>query len=220
VQEQLRAYGALHPAGEAPAPAGQGVETPPLGYALAQLHGIYILSQNTQGLVLVDMHAAHERIVYERLKRAFEQEQIRRQPLLVPVSVAVSGAQADLAEAQPESFERLGFRVQRMGEETLVIREVPVALAKADVARLLHELLADLLRVGVSDRIEAHLNELLATMACHAAVRANRQLTLAEMNALLREMEQTERAGQCNHGRPTWSQLSLAQLDKLFMRGE
>jgi DNA mismatch repair protein MutL len=166
------------------------------------------------------MHAAHERIVYERLKRAFEQEQIRRQPLLVPVSVAVSGAQADLAEAQPESFERLGFRVQRMGEETLVIREVPVALAKADVARLLHELLADLLRVGVSDRIEAHLNELLATMACHAAVRANRQLTLAEMNALLREMEQTERAGQCNHGRPTWSQLSLAQLDKLFMRGE
>jgi len=220
VQEQLRAYGALHPAGEAPAPAGQGVETPPLGYALAQLHGIYILSQNTQGLVLVDMHAAHERIVYERLKRAFEQEQIRRQPLLVPVSVAVSGAQADLAEAQPESFERLGFRVQRMGEETLVIREVPVALAKADVARLLRELLADLLRVGVSDRIEAHLNELLATMACHAAVRANRQLTLAEMNALLREMEQTERAGQCNHGRPTWSQLSLAQLDKLFMRGE
>jgi DNA mismatch repair protein MutL len=166
------------------------------------------------------MHAAHERIVYERMKLAFEQDRIRSQPLLVPVSVAVSGREADLAEEQPEYFERLGFRLERMGEETLVIREVPIALAKADVALLLRDVLADLSQVGASDRIEAHLNELLATMACHGAVRANRQLTLPEMNALLRDMEQTERSGQCNHGRPTWTQLSLGQLDKLFMRGE
>ena len=227
VREQISAYGALHrPSGAAPQPlqampaVEQGVEMPPLGYALAQLHGIYILSQNAQGLVLVDMHAAHERIVYERMKLAFEQDRIRSQPLLVPVSVAVSGREADLAEEQPEYFERLGFRLERMGEETLVIREVPIALAKADVALLLRDVLADLSQVGASDRIEAHLNELLATMACHGAVRANRQLTLPEMNALLRDMEQTERSGQCNHGRPTWTQLSLGQLDKLFMRGE
>lgn len=227
VREQISAYGALHrPSGVAPQPlqampaVEQGVEMPPLGYALAQLHGIYILSQNAQGLVLVDMHAAHERIVYERMKLAFEQDRIRSQPLLVPVSVAVSGREADLAEEQPEYFERLGFRLERMGEETLVIREVPIALAKADVALLLRDVLADLSQVGASDRIEAHLNELLATMACHGAVRANRQLTLPEMNALLRDMEQTERSGQCNHGRPTWTQLSLGQLDKLFMRGE
>ena len=227
VREQISAYGALHrPSGVAPQPlqampaVEQGVEMPPLGYALAQLHGIYILSQNAQGLVLVDMHAAHERIVYERMKLAFEQDRIRSQPLLVPVSVAVSGREADLAEEQPEYFERLGFRLERMGEETLVIREVPIALAKADVALLLCDVLADLSQVGASDRIEAHLNELLATMACHGAVRANRQLTLPEMNALLRDMEQTERSGQCNHGRPTWTQLSLGQLDKLFMRGE
>jgi DNA mismatch repair protein MutL len=154
------------------------------------------------------------------MKLAFEQDRIRSQPLLVPVSVAVSGREADLAEEQPEYFERLGFRLERMGEETLVIREVPIALAKADVALLLRDVLADLSQVGASDRIEAHLNELLATMACHGAVRANRQLTLPEMNALLRDMEQTERSGQCNHGRPTWTQLSLGQLDKLFMRGE
>lgn len=227
IREQIKAYGALHqPAGVPPQPlqampaVEPGVEVPPLGYALAQLHGIYILSQNAQGLVLVDMHAAHERIVYERMKLAFEQDRIRSQPLLVPVSVAVSAREADMADEQPEHFERLGFRLERMGEETLVIREVPVALAKADVALLLRDVLADLSQVGASDRIEAHLNELLATMACHGAVRANRQLTLPEMNALLRDMEQTERSGQCNHGRPTWTQLSLAQLDKLFMRGE
>lgn len=225
VQDQIRAYGALHaPAGftpesRPPVPDGS-VDVPPLGYALAQLHGIYILAQNAQGLVLVDMHAAHERIVYERLKKSFEQDRIRSQPLLVPVNVAVSAREADLAEEQPEYFEQLGFRLERMGEESLVVREVPVALAKADVAPLLRDVLADLSGVGTSDRIEARLNELLATMACHGAVRANRQLTLPEMNALLRDMEQTERSGQCNHGRPTWTQLSLAQLDKLFMRGE
>ncbi|MBP0047789.1 DNA mismatch repair endonuclease MutL [Marinobacterium sp. AK62] len=232
VGEQIRAYGALHqPAGRPPEPfqaAAQPAtlpeqeagEAPPLGYALAQLHGIYILSQNAEGMVLVDMHAAHERIVYERMKQAFEQDRIRSQPLLVPVNVSVSAREADIAEEMPEEFHRLGFRLERMAEESLVIREVPVALAKANVEQLVRDVLADMLQYGTSDRIEAHLNELLATMACHGAVRANRQLTVPEMNALLRDMEQTERSGQCNHGRPTWTQLSLAQLDKLFLRGQ
>lgn len=233
VSEQIRAYGALHqPAGAVPSSAvseagitpadasGEQAELPPLGYALAQLHGIYILAQNAEGLVLVDMHAAHERIVYERMKQAFEQDRIRSQPLLVPLNLAVSAREADIAEELPEEFHRLGFRLERMAEESLVIREVPVALARANVEQLVRDVLGDMLQFGASDRIEAHLNELLATMACHGAVRANRQLTLPEMNALLRDMEQTERSGQCNHGRPTWTQLSLGQLDKLFLRGQ
>jgi len=233
VSEQIRAYGALHQpagavsssavseAGITPAGAsGEQAELPPLGYALAQLHGIYILAQNAEGLVLVDMHAAHERIVYERMKQAFEQDRIRSQPLLVPLNLAVSAREADIAEELPEEFHRLGFRLERMAEESLVIREVPVALARANVEQLVRDVLGDMLQFGASDRIEAHLNELLATMACHGAVRANRQLTLPEMNALLRDMEQTERSGQCNHGRPTWTQLSLGQLDKLFLRGQ
>ncbi len=232
VSEQVSAYGALHqPAGVAPTasamssvpsamPPQQEGEVPPLGYALAQLHGIYILSQNAQGLVLVDMHAAHERIVYERMKQSFEQDRIRSQPLLVPVNLSVSAREADIAEELPQEFHRLGFRLERMAEESLVIREVPVALAKANVEQLVRDVLGDMLQFGTSDRIESHLNELLATMACHGAVRANRQLTVPEMNGLLRDMEQTERSGQCNHGRPTWTQLSLAQLDKLFLRGQ
>ncbi|MBR9829257.1 MAG: DNA mismatch repair endonuclease MutL [Oceanospirillales bacterium] len=224
VQEQIQGYAALHqPAGVAPQVTGMSYEQqemPPLGYALAQLHGIYILAQNAEGMVLVDMHAAHERIVYERMKVAFEQDRIRSQPLLVPVNLAVSAREGDIAEECPDEFHRLGFRLERMAEESLVIREVPVALARANVEQLVRDVLADMLQVGTSDRIQAHLNELLATMACHGAVRANRQLTVPEMNALLRDMEQTERSGQCNHGRPTWTQLSLAQLDKLFLRGQ
>jgi len=226
LQEQIGVYADLHrPAAEAVPPmAGRGAdqneEVPPLGYALAQLHGIYVLAQNANGLVLVDMHAAHERIVYERMKNAWEQDRVRAQPLLVPVSVAVSEREADWAEEQPELFQRLGFRLERMGAETLTIREVPVALARADAAQLVRDVLADLIVFGSSQRIEQCINELLATMACHGAVRANRQLTLPEMNALLRDMEMTERSGQCNHGRPTWTQLSLAELDKLFMRGQ
>lgn len=232
VNDQIRAYGALHqPAGTAPSsampavgafamPTEQEGEAPPLGYALAQLHGIYILAQNTEGLVLVDMHAAHERIVYERMKQSFEQDRIRSQPLLVPVNLSVSAREADIAEELPQEFHRLGFRLERMAEESLVIREVPVALAKANVEQLVRDVLGDMLQFGTSDRIEAHLNELLATMACHGAVRANRQLTVPEMNGLLRDMEQTERSGQCNHGRPTWTQLNLGQLDKLFLRGQ
>ena len=166
------------------------------------------------------MHAAHERIVYERMKQSYEQDVVRSQPLLVPLSLAVSQREANCADEQAETFERLGFELARMGEETLVVRQVPVSLAKGNVEQLIRDVLSDMLVYGESKRIEQHINELLGTMACHGAVRANRQLTLPEMNALLRDMEQTERSGQCNHGRPTWTQMSMSDLDKLFMRGQ
>ena len=202
-----------------PMPQEQG-DIPPLGYAVAQLKGVYILAENAQGLVVVDMHAAHERITYERLKHAMASEGLRGQPLLVPESIALSQREADCAEEHGEWFQRLGFELQRLGEETVAIRQIPALLKQAEATQLVRDVLADLLEYGTSDRIQAHLNELLATMACHGAVRANRRLTLPEMNALLRDMEQTERSGQCNHGRPTWTQLSMDQLDKLFMRGQ
>lgn len=205
-------------AGAAELPESSG-DIPPLGYALAQLKGIYILSENVLGLVLVDMHAAHERIMYERLKTAMASEGLRGQPLLVPESLAVSQREADCAEEHCAWFQRLGFELQRLGPETLAIRQIPVLLKQAQAGQLVYDVLADLLEYGSSDRIQAHLNELLATMACHGAVRANRRLTLPEMNALLRDMEHTERSGQCNHGRPTWTQLGMEDLDKLFLRG-
>lgn len=191
-----------------------------MGFALAQLHGIYILAQNAQGMALVDMHAAHERIVYERMKSSWEAEGIRSQPLLVPVSLNVSESEAEIAVEQAETFSRLGFVVERLGHESLSIREVPVALSKSDVSLLVRDVLADMRTYGSSRRIEESINELLATMACHGSVRANRQLTIPEMNALLRDMEETERSGQCNHGRPTWVQLTISELDKLFLRGQ
>lgn len=202
----------------APLPAEQG-DVPPLGYALAQLKGVYILAENAQGLVLVDMHAAHERITYERLKSAMASEGLRGQPLLVPESIALSQREADCAEEHAEWFARLGFELQRLGPETLAIRQTPALLKQAQAGQLVRDVLGDLLEYGTSDRIQAHLNELLATMACHGAVRANRRLSLPEMNALLRDMEHTERSGQCNHGRPTWTQLGMDELDKLFLRG-
>ena len=195
-------------------------DIPPLGYALAQLHGIYILAQNAHGLVLVDMHAAHERITYEHMKTAADESGIRVQPLLVPVSIAVSEQEADCAEEHADKLLQLGLHVNRMGPETLSIRQVPVVLAKADAEQLLRDVLSDLREHGTSDRIEAARDELLSTMACHGSVRANRQLTVPEMNSLLRDMENTERSGQCNHGRPTWVQLSIGELDKLFLRGQ
>ena len=194
-------------------------DVPPLGYALAQLKGVYILSENAQGLVLVDMHAAHERIMYERLKTAMASEGLRGQPLLVPESIAVSQREADCAEEHAHWFRMLGFELQRLGPESLAIRQTPSLLKQAQATRLVQDVLADLLEYGTSDRIQAHLNELLGTMACHGAVRANRRLTVPEMNGLLRDMEQTERSGQCNHGRPTWTQLGMTDLDKLFLRG-
>ncbi|WP_178085243.1 MULTISPECIES: DNA mismatch repair endonuclease MutL [unclassified Pseudomonas] len=199
-------------------PAGQE-DIPPLGYALAQLKGIYILSENAQGLVLVDMHAAHERIMYERLKIAMASEGLSGQPLLVPESLAVSQREADCAEEHAAWFQKLGFELQRLGPETLAIRQIPALLKQAEANRLVGDVLSDLMEYGTSDRIQAHLNELLGTMACHGAIRANRRLALPEMNGLLRDMENTERSGQCNHGRPTWTQLGLDDLDKLFLRG-
>ena len=203
----------------APAEVGEDEQIPPLGYALAQLKGIYILAENRHGLVLVDMHAAHERVMYERLKTAMAIEGLKGQPLLVPQSMALSEREVDCAEEHADWFAKLGFELQRMGSESLAIRQIPALLKQAQAEHLVRDVLADLMEYGTSDRIQAHINELLATMSCHGAVRANRQLTLPEMNALLRDMEITERAGQCNHGRPTWTQLNLDQLDKLFLRG-
>ncbi len=194
-------------------------EVPPLGYALAQLHGVYILAQNAAGLVVVDMHAAHERITYERFKQAWDADGIRSQPLLLPVSVAVSQREATLADEHRELFARLGMEIARLGEETLVVRALPALLRDCDAERLLRDLLSDLAMHGGSERLREEINQVLSTMACHGSVRANRRLSIDEMNALLRAMENTERSGQCNHGRPTWTALSLGELDKLFLRG-
>ena len=194
-------------------------EIPPLGFAIAQLKGIYILAENQHGLVLVDMHAAHERVMYERLKLAMANEGLRGQPLLVPETLALSEREVDCAEQHAQWFTQLGFELQGLGPESLAIRQIPALLKQADAAELVRDVLSDLMEYGSSDRIQAHTNELLATMSCHGAVRANRRLTLVEMNALLRDMEITERSGQCNHGRPTWTQLAMDELDKLFLRG-
>ncbi len=194
-------------------------QSPPLGYALGQLQGVYILAQAADGLVVVDMHAAHERIGYERLKQSWGQGQVRSQPLLVPVVVQVSPREADLAEANQELFGRLGMGVDRMGEGSLAVREIPTILQGADAERLLRDLLSDLAVHGRTERVREEINAVLATMACHGSVRANRRLSLDEMNALLRDMERTERADQCNHGRPTWVKLSMQELDRLFLRG-
>ena len=195
-------------------------EIPPLGYAIAQLKGIYILAENSEGMVVVDMHAAHERIVYERMKQNAADQDVIKQPLLVPFSLSVSQAEADLVEENEALFEHLGFVVERLGVEQVRVRAIPALLKNADTEQLIRDVLADLVEYGSSDRIQQYENELLSTMACHASVRANRLLSIDEMNALLRDIEQTERSGQCNHGRPTWKQLSLDQLDKFFKRGQ
>jgi DNA mismatch repair protein MutL len=183
------------------------------------LHGIYILAENALGMVLVDMHAAHERITYERLKSAKEGEGIQSQPLLVPITLAVSSKEAQLVEDHGELFSALGFELDRVADESIKLRQIPVMLSSSDVETLLRDVLSDILTHGSSSRIEQEQNEILSTMACHGSIRANRKLTIEEMNALLRDMEITERSGQCNHGRPTWIQLTIAELDKLFMRG-
>jgi DNA mismatch repair protein MutL len=192
---------------------------PPLGFPLAQLHGVYILAQNAQGLVLVDMHAAHERITYERMKQAFEADGIRSQPLLVPVSVRVSRREVELVAEQRPLLAELGLEVDRLDTDTLVIRAVPVQLREVDAEQLLRDLLADLVVHGRSERLREEINQILSTLACHGSVRANRRLSREEMDALLRDIERTERAGQCNHGRPTWTRLSMTELDRLFLRG-
>jgi len=192
---------------------------PPLGFAVAQLHGIYILAENADGLVVVDMHAAHERIGYEKLKTAHDGAGLRTQPLLVPSSLAVSEREADVAEREVATLAQLGFEVQRSGPQSLLLRSVPALLAHGDVEALLRDVLADLREHGTTRRVAETRDELLSTMACHGAVRANRRLTVHEMDALLREMEATERSGQCNHGRPTWTRFGLAEMDRWFLRG-
>jgi len=223
VSEGMADYASLF-GGGSPAPVARAAyddtqETPPLGYALAQLHGIYVLAENAQGLVLVDMHAAHERITYEKLKNAQGSEGIRAQMLLVPLSIAVSEREAACVEEQVERFSALGFELQRSGPQSITVRRIPSLLEGADAPRLIRDVIGDLLTQGSSRRIEEAGNDVLSTMACHGSVRANRRLALQEMNALLREMEATERSGQCNHGRPTWVQLGIAELDRLFLRG-
>jgi DNA mismatch repair protein MutL len=222
VREQIAAYAALHPlpqTAQTEEEADEDASSHPLGYAIAQLHGVYILAENSQGLILVDMHAAHERITYEHLKQSHGEGKIVSQPLLVPLSLQVSVHEADLAEENKTVFSELGFEVNRLGPESLVIRQVPALLRDADVAQLVRDVLADLNNYGSSTRIGEHINEILSTVACHGAVRARRKLNITEMNALLRDMERTERSGQCNHGRPTWIQFRMEELDKLFLRG-
>lgn len=192
---------------------------PPLGYAIAQLHGIYILAENAEGLIVVDMHAAHERIGYERLKNAHDGIGLQSQPLLVPITLAVGEREADTAESEAETLAALGFEVTRAGPGSLHVRSIPALLAHAEPEGLLRDVLTDLREHGQSRRVTSARDELLSTMACHGAVRANRRLTVPEMNALLRDMEITERSGQCNHGRPTWARFSLAEIDRWFLRG-
>ncbi len=200
----------------APAPS-EGM--PPMGFALAQLHGVYILAQNEHGLVLVDMHAAHERIVYEKLKNALDLSRLPSQPLLAPVAVAVSERDTELVAGNAEFFAALGFELAVLSPREIALRAVPATLPNLDAPAMLRALLDDLREFGTSRALTEQRNEILGTMACHGAVRANRMLTIPEMNALLREMETTERSGQCNHGRPTWYQVTLPELDKMFMRG-
>ncbi len=194
--------------------------TPRLGFAKAQLHGVYILAENQHGLVLVDMHAAHERVVYERFKKQWESDRLISQPLLVPIAMALDASQIAVWQSNQAGFNKLGFEIEPLGPEQLKITAVPALLVKSDVVGLINDMIADLSVAGQTQQVEDLINEMLSTMACHGAVRANRQLTLAEMNALLREMEVTERSDQCNHGRPTWVQISMEQLDSLFMRGQ
>ncbi|MDX1500162.1 MAG: DNA mismatch repair endonuclease MutL [Woeseiaceae bacterium] len=221
VADAMAGYATLaaQPAQETRPAAGQDGGVPPLGFAIAQLSATYILAENASGLIVVDMHAAHERIVYEKLKKHFDDKRIVRQPLLVPTPLAVAEREADLVEESADLLERIGLAVDRAGPTQLLIREVPALLRDVDAEALLKDVVADLAEAGESRRVEDTCYEYLATMACHRSVRANRALTLDEMNALLREMEVTEHADQCNHGRPTWMAITMADLDRMFLRG-
>ncbi|HEY2396760.1 MAG TPA: DNA mismatch repair endonuclease MutL [Rudaea sp.] len=230
VREPPADYAALFGAGAQRSVVAQGAqdgnapgvddgEVPPLGFALAQLGGIYVLAENRQGLILVDMHAAHERITYEKLKSARVGDGIRPRALLVPLPLAVSEREAASVEEHATRLGEIGFEIARSGPQSVIVKSYPGLLDGADVARLTRDVLGDFVVHGDTRRIEENANDVLATMACHGSVRANRRLTLPEMNALLREMEATERSGQCNHGRPTWIQVSIVELDRMFLRG-
>jgi DNA mismatch repair protein MutL len=217
VQEQMTVYKQLH--AEIPKPVEQATEVPPLGFALAQLQGVYILAENAEGLVLVDMHAAHERVMYEKFKKDFVDHKLMSQPLLVPITVTLSEREASVVEEQADFFQRLGMQVERLNQVTVAVREVPELLRDSNLVQLIRDIAADLIVNEKSSRLDDSMQHILGTMACHAAVRAHRRLTIPEMNALLRTMETTDHGGQCNHGRPTWMKLSMDELDKLFLRG-
>jgi DNA mismatch repair protein MutL len=220
--ETIQAYQALQ-APLAPAIVEQkklAVEEPPLGFALAQLRNIYIIAENSEGLILVDMHAAHERVIYEKLKQNFYHKKNLAQPLLIPITVTLSEREADTVENAMEYFTALQMKIDRISKECIVVREVPYELRQGDMVVLIQDMISDLSMNDTTTQFEEKALQSLGTMACHAAVRANRQLSIQEMNALLRAMENTEHSGQCNHGRPTWLKLSLKDLDKLFLRGQ
>lgn len=219
VKETLTAYETIRGFDAPHTSAVADGEVPPLGFAIAQLAGVYILAENRDGLVIVDMHAAHERITYEKLKRGFEDRNVVRQPLLVPATISVAESEADLIEQSTDRLSGLGLVVDRAGPSSVTLREVPALLQHSDVEALLRDVLSDLAGAGHSSRVADATDECLATMACHHSVRANRMLSMHEMNALLREMETTEHADQCNHGRPTWTAVSMPELDRMFLRG-
>ena len=218
IAEQMQAYARLLPESDFTPSASEAI--PPLGFALAHIHNIYILAETADGIVLVDAHAAHERITYERLKHQYEQQAMVSQPLLLPLKFLVNAAEADIVEQDPDFWLKLGFELNRSGPNALILRAVPALLIKTDIEKLIRDILADMSAQGSSRRSQDTLNAVLATMACHGSVRAKRRLSIEEMNALLRDIEITERSGQCNHGRPTWIKLNHQDLDRFFMRGK
>ncbi len=220
VEEEIQAYAKLYPSETPPQAYSKEEANYPLGFAIAHLHDVFILSETATGIILVDAHAAHERVTYERLKQQYQESAIPCQPLLLPITVRVSEAEAELAEQLEDFFKSLGFELNRTGLESIVVRSTSAILANTDVEVLIKDVLADVVQHGSSQRLQDKSNEILATMACHGSVRANRRLTVEEMNALLRDIETTERGGQCNHGRPTWIELSVQDLDKFFLRGQ
>lgn len=227
VEETIQAYAKLYSesAGSSAATgqersSQQTQEFPPLGYAIAHLHNIYILAETRNGIILVDAHAAHERVLYEKMKAQVQQGTVPSQPLLLPIKINVSPAEADLAEQASDLFMDLGFEINRAGPETIVVRAVPALMNNSDMETLTRDVLADLAQHGLSHRMQDHGKHILGTIACHSAVRAHRRLTIDEMNALLRDMERTENSGVCNHGRPTWVEMSTSDLDKFFLRGQ
>ena len=222
-RDYLPLYDRLHAppaAGREPAVEDRDDGVPPLGYALAQLSGVYVLAENAEGLIIVDMHAAHERITYERMKKELSEAGLKPLPLLVPITANIAASEADAAEENADKLARLGFELVRRGRDELKITAIPSLLEGSDIEALVRDILSDIADGKGAARVEVSVNETLATMACHAAVRANRKLDVTQMNALLRQMERTERGDQCNHGRPTWTRITLPELDRLFLRGQ